>query len=385
MKVNIPDKYFDLLIRYAKTAYMKYKSEISGFAPIVIKNNTLTFLEPKVLKQTCTGVNTTIDKESFNNYMIDTVVELEKQGYKPDQIAHCWWHSHHEMKAFWSGTDHACIEQYAAGGNIFALVVNNKREYKFAFANHTEIAGEEHYNLIEPELKITTNKKDLETVTSLVHSNTPSAREDQLRIQKRTSQYSWFGDEAKTLPKLASSDEDWDPSVFDEDLKEDYYDENQETLAFNQSFEPPRKPSFTPRREVKKTVAKKTKPTTNKPKRKGVRSLDSLNKKLDKLEIKTQEPVPTETIIKETQYVIENLIQDYHTGKTKLSKTEILNEVQLASEELNKLSNTAIVHIPSTLDTVNNFTDLTIKPNGSANVSNHREIQQYIQTAGSQI
>ena len=43
----------------------------------------------------------------------------------------CWWHSHHTMSAFWSGTDKIAIDEFDEGDFSFALVVNLKGEYKF--------------------------------------------------------------------------------------------------------------------------------------------------------------------------------------------------------------------------------------------------------------
>ena len=388
MKVKIPDKYFDLLIRYAKTAYARYGTEVSGFAPIVVQDNNLVFLEPKVLKQSCTPALTTINKEAFNEYMIDTLIELKEQGYEHDQIVQCWWHSHHTMDAFWSGTDHACIKQYAEEGPIFALVVNNKRQYKFAYAETRTIAGSRQYCLEEPELKVTTNPEELAVIEELVSGESPVVRKEQMQIQERTAKYNWFGDKP-----LTRDPEDWSPEDFQDELENDSitdaYNEDQETLDFNKSFEPPTVPTFTPRTQVRKIVAKKPqakpKKKDDKPKRKGVRSLKSLDNKLNKLEVKNQAPVPKEYILQELTYLIGNLIQDFHTKKTKLTPDECLSEVQLASKEYNDIAEQTLLHVPSDINETYTFQDLLIKPQRNKDVSNHREIQQYIQTAGSQI
>ena len=44
-----------------------------------------------------------------------------------------WWHSHNSMAAFWSGTDHATIEDLGKNGYVVATVFNHKREYKTAY------------------------------------------------------------------------------------------------------------------------------------------------------------------------------------------------------------------------------------------------------------
>ena len=52
--------------------------------------------------------------------------------YKDTNFRFCWWHSHHTMGAFWSGTDLSSIDEYGEGESdlSFALVVNLKEEYK---------------------------------------------------------------------------------------------------------------------------------------------------------------------------------------------------------------------------------------------------------------
>ena len=52
--------------------------------------------------------------------------------YKDNDFRFCWWHSHHTMGAFWSGTDLSSIDEYGEGESdlSFALVVNLKEEYK---------------------------------------------------------------------------------------------------------------------------------------------------------------------------------------------------------------------------------------------------------------
>ena len=46
-----------------------------------------------------------------------------------------WWHSHHTMGAFWSGTDQDTINEAEEMSDLsFSLVVNLKEEYKFRVA-----------------------------------------------------------------------------------------------------------------------------------------------------------------------------------------------------------------------------------------------------------
>ena len=65
-------------------------------------------------------------KEELAKYY--TKVASSKE-YKDKEYRFLWWHSHHTMQAFWSGTDIDAIEEFNESDFSFALVVNLKEEY----------------------------------------------------------------------------------------------------------------------------------------------------------------------------------------------------------------------------------------------------------------
>ena len=93
--------------------------------------------EPVILKQENTGTTTELDGDAIRDYTV-------KAGMKyGTDIKFCWWHSHHTMGAFWSGTDQNEIKAWENDSWSLALVVNLYQEYKLNVAvwnpiKHTE-------------------------------------------------------------------------------------------------------------------------------------------------------------------------------------------------------------------------------------------------------
>ena len=128
MEVYIDKECWDKIINYAKAAYHTEKCEIGGMSVVIQdKDGDWKIQEPVILKQEIGGTTCDLDKEELAKYY--TKVALE---YKWANFRFCWWHSHHTMQAFWSGTDISSIEEYGEGESdlSFALVVNLKEEYK---------------------------------------------------------------------------------------------------------------------------------------------------------------------------------------------------------------------------------------------------------------
>ena len=128
---NISQKNWDKIIDYARIAYEKYKAEIGGMAMMVKDNEgDWSVQSPVILKQEISASNTSIDKDELAKYYTKTALYMSKNHPELD-YRFLWWHSHHTMDAFWSGTDHKAIEEFDEGDMSFALVVNLKEEYKF--------------------------------------------------------------------------------------------------------------------------------------------------------------------------------------------------------------------------------------------------------------
>jgi hypothetical protein len=121
---------------YARCSYGKWKAEIGGMAVMIqsptdsktkdIEKDDWLLLDPVILKQEVSGGNCDLDKDALAEYYGKYALKYKKYNFR-----FCWWHSHHTMAAFWSGTDLTAIEEFNEGDISFALVVNLKQEYKF--------------------------------------------------------------------------------------------------------------------------------------------------------------------------------------------------------------------------------------------------------------
>ena len=125
--VYISEKNWNKILGYADIAYRTHKSEIGGMSVMIEdQDGDWELKNPVILKQEKSSGNTVLDKDSLAEYYTR---ECKKMGKKNFRI--CWWHSHHTMAAFWSGTDLTAIDEFEEGDFSFALVVNLKGEYKF--------------------------------------------------------------------------------------------------------------------------------------------------------------------------------------------------------------------------------------------------------------
>ena len=123
----IEKKDWDKVISYAQAAWDEHRSEIGGMMVVVQdKDDDWQVQDPVILKQRISSGNTHLDKEELAKYYTKTA-----KKYKDNIFRFCWWHSHHTMSAFWSGTDTSTIDEFSDGDFSFALVVNLKEEYKF--------------------------------------------------------------------------------------------------------------------------------------------------------------------------------------------------------------------------------------------------------------
>jgi len=121
----IAGKCWDKIQHYAKYAWKKHKSEIGGMLLAKKdKDNNYCLFEPTILKQEISMGNTELDQDSLAEYYC-------KMGTKYNDIRFVWWHSHHTMSAFWSGTDLKAIDEMSNGTMSMSLVINLKEEYKF--------------------------------------------------------------------------------------------------------------------------------------------------------------------------------------------------------------------------------------------------------------
>lgn len=120
------NKDWNTLQNYARYAYDEHTSEIGGFLIAEQdKDNKWKMHKPVILKQEISGGNTVLDKSALAEYYVKTAMKMKD---KPFQFV--WWHSHHTMEVFWSGTDLTAIDEFSNGQMSISLVINLKQEYK---------------------------------------------------------------------------------------------------------------------------------------------------------------------------------------------------------------------------------------------------------------
>ena len=138
----ISEKDWYTLQAWATIAYEEDKNEISGLmTAIPQKDGRIEVGNVEILKQENTGTNTELDGEAVSEYMMKYAMK-----YKDKNMKFVWWHSHHTMGAFWSGTDEREIDAWKNESYSLALVINLKEEYLFrvSFWKHNGLPMEKH-------------------------------------------------------------------------------------------------------------------------------------------------------------------------------------------------------------------------------------------------
>ena len=130
------------VIAYAESAYRQYKSEIGGQL-VVLEDTDGDFIleDPVILKQEISSGNCEMESSALAIHYSKMI------GKHGNDVRHCWWHSHHTMGAFWSGTDDATILSHPADDWTLSLVVNLKREYKLRIQFFKPFLHEENVEL----------------------------------------------------------------------------------------------------------------------------------------------------------------------------------------------------------------------------------------------
>ena len=174
----ITQKNWDKILGYAEEAYTTEKSEIGGMSVMVEDEDGDWKLEqPVILKQEISGGNTVLEKAALSVYYSAMGKKMGKKNFR-----FCWWHSHHTMSAFWSGTDITAIDEFNEGDFSFALVVNLKGEYKFRVSVWNPVEAHQDVDLEIVDVKHRCTKKMKEEVKALCSKPTYAAS---------TGGYSW--------------------------------------------------------------------------------------------------------------------------------------------------------------------------------------------------
>lgn len=96
--------------------------ECSGFGMIQKLDGHLHVTDAFLIEQVNTGGDTEMKPEAIAKEMY---LRREEKGEM-----NFWWHSHHSMSAYMSGTDVSTIKELGANGWLLATVFNNKDEHK---------------------------------------------------------------------------------------------------------------------------------------------------------------------------------------------------------------------------------------------------------------
>jgi hypothetical protein len=157
----IGEKSWNTMQQFARLAYDEDKNEISGLLHVKKTKHPVSgepvyeLFDPIILEQENTGTTTELDGDAIRDYTV-------KAGMKyGTDIKFCWWHSHHTMGAFWSGTDDKEIQAWHNDSWSIALVVNLYQEYKLNISvwNPIEFSEDIPLEIIRPIPEPTSKQK----------------------------------------------------------------------------------------------------------------------------------------------------------------------------------------------------------------------------------
>jgi len=121
-------KDWNKIIDYARAANKLFNTEIGGMLiALEDKDGDWNLMNPTILKQSVSPALCVLDKDELAEYY-NTIAMNKKYGPKTQFV---WWHSHNNMKAYFSSTDTKTMEEYEGGRFSMSLVVNIKEEYCF--------------------------------------------------------------------------------------------------------------------------------------------------------------------------------------------------------------------------------------------------------------
>ena len=182
----ISEKDWNELQGWATIAYEEDKNEISGLMTAVPqKDGRYKISDVEILKQENSGTNTTLDGDSVAAYKMKYAMKHKNKGMK-----YVWWHSHHTMGAFWSGTDENEINAWENESFSLALVINLKEEYKFRVSiwKAVGLPIAQHY-----DIPLTIEKKNKIKITDKMKTLYEELCEDEVRHVVHQSGFNYQG------------------------------------------------------------------------------------------------------------------------------------------------------------------------------------------------
>lgn len=166
---------FQKVIDYAGASYSKFKAEIAGMMIVEADSEGDFILKlPVIMKQTVSAGLCTLDKTELSQYYASNATKYGQN------VRFCWWHSHHTMAAFWSGTDDATILSMPSKDWTVSLVVNLKKEYKLRIQFFEPFLHEENVELnfltVDSDIDDTISKEVADKCTNEVVPKTVYAK-----------------------------------------------------------------------------------------------------------------------------------------------------------------------------------------------------------------
>ena len=120
----------DIVVAMPKPIYQKLMyyimattDEISGLGMCRKEGSRITIYELIMPKQENTGASTEIDEEDLSKIITDMV-----RANRDMSELRLWYHSHSNMKCFWSGTDEATCRKIGQGDWFLSIVANRKKQ-----------------------------------------------------------------------------------------------------------------------------------------------------------------------------------------------------------------------------------------------------------------
>tara|TARA_R100000458_G_C8270737_1_gene245489 strand:+ start:1325 stop:2293 length:969 start_codon:yes stop_codon:yes gene_type:complete len=208
---NVDYKIWKKIQDYAHSAHDLFNgAEIGGMAIMEEKEKGEWWLiDPVILKQTVSGGSTSLDQEELAHYYTEVAM---KRKNNPLRYRFLWWHSHHTMGAFWSGTDDKAIEEMSDGDFSFALVVSwksdpNEHILRVSYWDPEEAHVDTEFDIYnQPEKKI---------AKSIVKEVTEKCSKPESRTVMTLSSGGWKGYNVNRTP-LGGSAIDWrQQSIFE--------------------------------------------------------------------------------------------------------------------------------------------------------------------------
>lgn len=131
------------------------RGEISGFGKIKLMRNKINdhylITDLKIFKQKCESFHTSLDEKDQSNF----IIELAKTNENPKHWC-CWWHTHYNSTAFFSGEDILTIKKLSKNSELISVCISQLGEITCRYDN----SENESFSLtpiIIPDIK---NKED---------------------------------------------------------------------------------------------------------------------------------------------------------------------------------------------------------------------------------